>query len=83
MNTEKPINEAEGNAVLPFVSHSDFLDYCSLVFSFLKDKQCCQVPTRIAIKVAAEIEHKGVSFRFVKSDKYNWTTFHCLYCHCG
>lgn len=82
-NAEMKKRATKQQCNIPFVSHSDFIKYCELVLAFLKDKQCCQVPTKIAMKVAAEIEHKGVSFSFKKSNKYNWTTFHYLYCHCG
>jgi hypothetical protein len=65
------------------VSHSEFLSYCDLVLSYLKDGECISIPTRVLFQVAANIEQKGISFRFTNNPKEKWTTLHCLYCHCG
>ena len=65
------------------VSHSEFLSYCELVLSYLQNRECVAVPTRVAMKVASNIEQKGISFRFMNEPNSKWTVFHCLYCHCG
>ena len=84
MNKEQNLNNADNQQLnIAGVSHSEFLSYCELVLSYLQNRECVAVPTRVAMKVASNIEQKGISFRFMNEPNSKWTVFHCLYCHCG
>jgi len=64
------------------VSDSDLQTTADLVLSFLKDKKCTAIPTRILFDVLKKVENNNISFTFKNESKSKWTVIHSLYCHC-
>lgn len=64
------------------VSGSDIQTTADLVLSFLKDRKCTSIPTRVLLDVFKKIENNNVSFTFKNEPKSKWTVIHALYCHC-
>jgi hypothetical protein len=64
------------------VSGSDIQNTADLVLSYLKDRKCTAIPTRVLFKVVEKIENKNISFTFKNESKSKWTVIHALYCHC-
>ncbi len=64
------------------VSGSDIKNTADLVLSYLKDRKCTAIPTRVLFKVVEKIENKNISFTFKNESKSKWTVIHALYCHC-
>lgn len=64
------------------VSDSDLQTTADLVLSFLKDKKCTAIPTRILFDIVKRVENNNISFTFKNESKSKWTVIHALYCHC-
>ncbi len=64
------------------VSDSDLKQCSELAISFLKDKECVTIPTRVLFKVVKIIENEKISFTFTNIPKSKWTVIHALHCHC-
>lgn len=59
------------------VSDSDLQTTSDLVLSFLKDKKCTAIPTRILFEVIKRVENNNISFTFKNESKSKWTVIHC------
>ena len=79
MKNEENENEALNKTD---VSASDLQTTADLVISFLKDKKCVTIPTRVLFGVIKIIEKKNITFTFKNEPKSKWTVIHALYCHC-
>jgi len=64
------------------VSDSDLQTTAELVLSFLREKKCTAIPTRILFDVVKRVENNNISFTFKNESKRKWTVIHALYCHC-
>jgi len=64
------------------VSGSDIQTTADLVLSFLKDRKCIAIPTRVLFEVVKKIENNNISFTFKNDSKSKWTVIHALYCYC-
>tara|TARA_R110001606_G_scaffold398025_2_gene576083 strand:- start:22 stop:255 length:234 start_codon:yes stop_codon:yes gene_type:complete len=64
------------------INQKDLIDYTEIIYKFLKDKECINVPKRVAFKVAGILEKKDISFSFKNEPKKKWILFHYQYCNC-